>query len=144
MYVPDFFVLYEDAKGNTKAEVVEIKPTKETNLKEAGKSAYNQAMASETPWGLQDIGRPLSSQDIIDLLNKTYKLPTPAKSATRVEQYNPASYVTPVGLGPVVPTVQNTTTTGTTTTGSVAPRLTDQQIGLVVVVDVLLPVVVAS
>lgn len=56
MYVPDFFVLYEDAKGNTKAEVVEIKPTKETNLKEAGKSAYNQAMAvmNQCKWQAAD------------------------------------------------------------------------------------------
>ena len=45
MYVPDFFIMYEDAQGNTKAEVVEIKPTKETSLKAAGKSVYNQAMA---------------------------------------------------------------------------------------------------
>jgi hypothetical protein len=93
--------------------------------------AYNQAVGSETPWGLQDIGKPLTSQEIIDMLNGIYKLPTPARSATRVEQYNPASYLEPVGLGPVVPRVQNTTTTGTTATGPVVPRLTPEQVGLV-------------
>lgn len=46
MYVPDFFILYEDAQGNSHAEVVEIKPAKETSIKAAGKSAYNQAMAA--------------------------------------------------------------------------------------------------
>jgi hypothetical protein len=33
MYVPDFFIMYEDAQGKMHAEVIEIKPTKETSLK---------------------------------------------------------------------------------------------------------------
>ncbi len=32
MYIPDFFVLYEDKYGRTKAEVVEIKPKKQSIL----------------------------------------------------------------------------------------------------------------
>ena len=27
-YIPDFFIIYEDAQGNKKAEIVEIKPHK--------------------------------------------------------------------------------------------------------------------
>ena len=55
-YVPDFFILYEDAKGEMHAEVIEIKPTKETSLKAAGKNAYNQAMAviNQCKWQAAD------------------------------------------------------------------------------------------
>jgi hypothetical protein len=44
-YIPDFFVVYQDAKGNRRAELVEIKPSKETTLESAGRSAHNQLMA---------------------------------------------------------------------------------------------------
>jgi hypothetical protein len=44
-YIPDFFVVYQDAKGNRRAEIVEIKPSKETTLEAAGRSAHNQLMA---------------------------------------------------------------------------------------------------
>lgn len=45
-YVPDFFLQYKDAQGNERAEIVEIKPTKETSLESAGKSTYNRAMVA--------------------------------------------------------------------------------------------------
>jgi hypothetical protein len=56
MYVPDFFIMYEDAQGTMHAEVIEIKPTKETSLKAAGKSVYNQAMAvmNQCKWQAAD------------------------------------------------------------------------------------------
>ena len=44
-YVPDFFIVYEDANGNRKAEIVEIKPHKETSLEAAGRSQKNQIQA---------------------------------------------------------------------------------------------------
>ena len=45
IYVPDFFVMYVDAKGKQHAELWEIKPTKETSLQEAGRSKKAQAAA---------------------------------------------------------------------------------------------------
>jgi hypothetical protein len=45
IYVPDFFVMFIDANGTTHGELWEIKPTKETSLKEAGKSPRAQAAA---------------------------------------------------------------------------------------------------
>jgi hypothetical protein len=44
-YVPDFFVVYQDKSGAEKAELIEIKPSKETNLQKAGRSTRNQIMA---------------------------------------------------------------------------------------------------
>ena len=45
IYVPDFLITYVDAHGNQPAEVIEVKPTKETSLQEAGKSPRAQAAA---------------------------------------------------------------------------------------------------
>jgi hypothetical protein len=45
IYVPDFLITYVDANGNQSAEVIEVKPTKETSLQEAGKSPRAQAAA---------------------------------------------------------------------------------------------------
>jgi hypothetical protein len=45
IYVPDFLITYTDSKGGTHAEVIEVKPTKETSLQEAGKSPRAQAAA---------------------------------------------------------------------------------------------------
>lgn len=44
-YVPDFFVVYQDAKGQRRAELVEIKPYKETTLEAAGRSTRSQIQA---------------------------------------------------------------------------------------------------
>lgn len=35
VYVPDFFIMYVDKRGKKRAELIEIKPAKESNLKEA-------------------------------------------------------------------------------------------------------------
>jgi hypothetical protein len=42
IYVPDFFVVYNDKKGSKHAEVVEVKPESQTRLESVGKSRYNQ------------------------------------------------------------------------------------------------------
>ena len=43
IYVPDFLVVYSDKKGNRHAEVIEVKPKKETNIKSAGRNPLTQA-----------------------------------------------------------------------------------------------------
>lgn len=45
IYVPDFLITYNDANGKQHAEVIEVKPTKETSLQEAGRSPRAQAAA---------------------------------------------------------------------------------------------------
>ena len=45
IYVPDFFVMYQDANNKQHAEVWEIKPTKETTVEAAGRSKKAQAAA---------------------------------------------------------------------------------------------------
>jgi len=51
-YIPDFFIIYEDAQGNKKAEIVEIKPHKETTLENAGRSQKSQiqAVVNQAKW----------------------------------------------------------------------------------------------
>lgn len=41
IYVPDFFILYEDANGKRHADLVEIKPLKQTMM-EGNRSEYNK------------------------------------------------------------------------------------------------------
>jgi hypothetical protein len=43
IYVPDFFVLYEDKFGNKKAEVIEIKPKKQSLIESKVSSARDRA-----------------------------------------------------------------------------------------------------
>lgn len=45
IYVPDFFVMFTDARGAQHGELWEIKPSKETSLEEAGRSPRAQAAA---------------------------------------------------------------------------------------------------
>jgi hypothetical protein len=45
IYVPDFLMTYMDAGGKQHAEVIEVKPLKETSLQEAGRSPRAQASA---------------------------------------------------------------------------------------------------
>jgi hypothetical protein len=42
IYVPDFFIVYNDKGGKKHAEVVEVKPSNHTFLEKVGKSRYNQ------------------------------------------------------------------------------------------------------
>jgi hypothetical protein len=45
IYVPDFLIIYTDKNGQKHAEVIEVKPTKETTLEAAGRSTRAQAAA---------------------------------------------------------------------------------------------------
>ena len=42
IYVPDFFIVYNDKDGRKHAELVEVKPMNQTNLRDAGKSIDKQ------------------------------------------------------------------------------------------------------
>lgn len=48
VYVPDFVVTYVDAKGNQKAEIIEVKPAKETFLEKARSTQAKAAVALNT------------------------------------------------------------------------------------------------
>ncbi len=48
VYVPDFVVTYVDAKGNLKAEIIEVKPAKETFLERAKSLRAKAAVALNT------------------------------------------------------------------------------------------------
>ena len=43
IYVPDFFIVYQNKNGKTRAEIVEIKPDNQTMRESVGKNVYNQA-----------------------------------------------------------------------------------------------------
>tara|TARA_B100001057_G_C22843985_1_gene948233 strand:+ start:2455 stop:2892 length:438 start_codon:yes stop_codon:yes gene_type:complete len=45
VYVPDFLVVYQGRNGSKIAELIEVKPKKETTLENAGKSKLTQARA---------------------------------------------------------------------------------------------------
>ena len=42
IYVPDFFVVYNDKNGKKHAEVIEVKPTNQTLSEKVGNNRYNQ------------------------------------------------------------------------------------------------------
>lgn len=46
MYIPDFFVVYEDKFGRKKAEVVEIKPKKQSLIESKAASAKDRAIVA--------------------------------------------------------------------------------------------------
>ena len=43
VYVPDFLVVYQDRKGSKHAELIEVKPKKETTMENAGRSQVSRA-----------------------------------------------------------------------------------------------------
>lgn len=43
IYVPDFFVVFEDKKKKKRAELWEVKPSKQALLEKVGKNPYDQA-----------------------------------------------------------------------------------------------------
>ena len=43
VYVPDFFVVYNDKNGSQKVELIEVKPANQTDLKKIGNSQSNKA-----------------------------------------------------------------------------------------------------
>ena len=52
IYVPDFFVMYQDKSGSQRAELIEVKPLKQTTLQEAGRSKPAQvaAIINQAKW----------------------------------------------------------------------------------------------
>lgn len=52
IYVPDFLVFYQDKNGNKKAELVEVKPSSQSSLMEAGKSkaAKETVVVNQVKW----------------------------------------------------------------------------------------------
>ena len=42
IYVPDFFIAYNDKSGKQRVEVIEVKPANQTTLEKAGRSRTNQ------------------------------------------------------------------------------------------------------
>lgn len=45
IYVPDFFIVYVDVNGKKHAELIEVKPTNQVTIENAGKNTRNQAHA---------------------------------------------------------------------------------------------------
>lgn len=45
IYVPDFFIVYQNKSGDKISELIEIKPQKQTTLEAAGRSQKDQAAA---------------------------------------------------------------------------------------------------
>ena len=45
IYVPDFFIAYADKNGKQFVELIEVKPSNQTSLKEAGRGKHNQLHA---------------------------------------------------------------------------------------------------
>jgi hypothetical protein len=43
IYIPDFFIVYNDKNGKKHAELVEVKPANQTFLEKVGNNGYNQA-----------------------------------------------------------------------------------------------------
>lgn len=43
IYVPDFFIVYVDAKGKQHVELIEVKPANQTHRNKLGRSKQNQA-----------------------------------------------------------------------------------------------------
>jgi hypothetical protein len=52
IYIPDFFVVYRTKDGLIKAELIEVKPLKQTTLYEAGKNRRDQAavIVNQAKW----------------------------------------------------------------------------------------------
>jgi hypothetical protein len=58
--------------------------------------AYNQAPGPDTPYGLQQLAKPLTQAQIADLIaGRPIRQQPAAAPATRTEAYNPASMITP-------------------------------------------------
>ena len=52
IYVPDFFIVYNDQKGKQRVELIEVKPKNQTLKEKLGKSKYNQAswIVNQAKW----------------------------------------------------------------------------------------------
>jgi len=52
IYVPDFFIVYADANGRQKVELIEVKPANQTVKEKLGRSKTNQAhwIVNQAKW----------------------------------------------------------------------------------------------
>lgn len=52
IYVPDFFIAYNDKNGRQRVEVIEVKPENQTIKEKLGRSRYNQAswVVNQAKW----------------------------------------------------------------------------------------------
>ena len=52
VYVPDFFIVYQDKSGKKHAEMVEVKPASQTTMEAAGKSMAKkkQVIINHAKW----------------------------------------------------------------------------------------------
>lgn len=52
VYVPDFFIAYNDKNGKQRVEVIEVKPENQTLKEKLGRSKYNQAswVVNQAKW----------------------------------------------------------------------------------------------
>ena len=82
MYIPDFFIVYDDKNNNRKAEIIEVKPLKETLLSEARSQRDKAAVAlnafkwkAATEWAKQHsmTFRVMSEFDIFNKPGKKRK-----------------------------------------------------------------------
>jgi len=61
VYVPDFLIVYQDKNGQKRAELIEVKPAKQSTMEAAGNSIHNKAAvavnfakwAAATKWAKQ-------------------------------------------------------------------------------------------
>src|SRR6056300_140039 len=53
IYVPDFFIVYNDRTGKQHVELIEVKPANQTTLEKAGRSRTNQLhyAVNQAKWG---------------------------------------------------------------------------------------------
>jgi len=87
--------------------------------------AYNQAPGADTPYGLQQLAKPLTQAQIADLIAGRPIRQETVAPATRFEAYNPASMITPNANNVYqLPTITATGPVAPTTMGSVS---TDQR-----------------
>ena len=52
IYVPDFFIVYNDQKGKQRVELIEVKPKNQTIKEKLGRSKHNQAswIVNQAKW----------------------------------------------------------------------------------------------
>ena len=52
IYVPDFFIVYNDQRGKQRVELIEVKPKNQTVKEKLGKSRHNQAswIVNQAKW----------------------------------------------------------------------------------------------
>lgn len=52
IYVPDFFIVYDDEKGKQRVELIEVKPANQTFKEKTGRSVGNQAawVVNQAKW----------------------------------------------------------------------------------------------